>query len=78
MTQRPRCEGATKKAAPKKAAKKAAKKVVKKAAPKKFVKKAPERLKTSAPGVNIGFQQKLPFPIGQIIEAVQVLRDLPK
>lgn len=50
-------------------AKKAAKKAVKKA--------TPGRLKTSTPDVNIGFQQSLPFPLGQIVEAVEVLRSLP-
>ena len=36
------------------------------------------RLKTSAPDVNIGFQNKLPFPFGQVVEAIAVLRELPK
>ena len=36
------------------------------------------RLKTGAPDVNIGFQNKLPFPFGQVAEAIAVLRELPK
>ena len=54
----------------KKVAKKVAKKVVKKV--------GASRLKTSAPDVNIGFQNSLPFPLGQIKEAIDVLISLPK
>ena len=58
--------------------KKVAKKVAKKAVKKAVKKAAPTRLKTSAPDVNIGFQQSLPFPLGQIKEAIEVLSSLPK
>ena len=61
----------------KKVAKKAVKKVVKKAFP-LGLRGGAGRLKTSAPDVNIGFNNNLPFPLGQIAEAVDVLRSLPK
>ena len=58
--------------------KKVAKKVAKKAVKKVVKKVGASRLKTSAPDVNIGFQNSLPFPLGQIKEAIDVLISLPK
>jgi len=35
------------------------------------------RDKAALSSVNIGFENKLPFPIGQVVDAINVLRELP-